>query len=93
MRFEWDEAKNTANRRKHNVSFEVAREVFDDPFARSTLDRIEQGEQRWQTVGQVGGAILLLVAHTWRDDDGNEVIRIISARRATKKERREYERG
>ena len=55
-------------------------------------DRIEKGERRWQTLGLVDGYLLLLVAHTDRDDvDGTEVIRIISARRVEPKERKHYE--
>ena len=93
MRFEWDDEKARINQQKHHVSFETAREVFADPLHRSVQDRIEDGEQRWNTIGMVGGVVLLIVAHTWRDDHGDEVIRIISARKATKKERRDYERG
>jgi uncharacterized protein len=93
MRFEWDEQKNLSNQRKHDVSFELAREVFNDPLHRSIADRIEDREQRWNTTGMVGGVVLLIVAHTWRDDDGDEVVRIISARKATRKERRDYENG
>jgi uncharacterized DUF497 family protein len=54
---------------------------------------IVEGEQRWQTIGTVGGVVLLIVAHTYRDDGDDEVIRIISARKATRKERRDYENG
>jgi uncharacterized DUF497 family protein len=55
-------------------------------------DRIETGEYRWQTIGIVEGWLLLVVAHTFRDDEnGSEVIRIISARRADRQERRLYE--
>lgn len=91
-RFEWDPAKAESNRRKHGVSFETATRVFADPFALTVQDRIEQGEARWQTLGIVEGYLLLLVAHTvWDDDDGAEVIRIISARRAEPKERKRYE--
>jgi len=55
-------------------------------------DRIENAEHRWQTLGSVGRYLLLLVAHTVRDDqDGSEIIRIISARRAEPKERKRYE--
>lgn len=93
IRFEWDPVKAKANRRKHGVSFEAATRVFDDPLLVSIQDRIEGGERRWQTIGAVGGFILLLVAHTWRDEDGTEVIRIISARRADRKERKRYEQG
>ena len=95
IRFEWDEAKNLANRRKHGVSFEEANQVFRDPLYVSVQDRIEGGDQRWQTIGSVGGLLLLMVVHTVREeyDEGTlvEVIRIISARRATPKERRRYE--
>ena len=54
----------------------------DDPDALSEQDRIEGGERRWQTLGLVDGLLLLLVAHTVHNDGENEVIRIISARRA-----------
>ena len=89
--FEWDAAKAEANIRKHGVYFETAIQVFADPFHVSIQDRIEQGEARWQTIGLVDGRHLLLVAHTWRDDDGVERIRIISARPVTRAERRRYE--
>lgn len=60
----------------------------------SRQDRIEDAEPRWQTLGMVDGVVLLLVAHTWRDSDAaEEHIRIISARRATKQERKIYEQG
>lgn len=92
--FSWDDAKNDSNLRKHGVSFAAARLVFDDPLHVSRLDRIEHGEQRWKTVGLVAGVALLLVAHTWQEaDSGVEQIRIISARRATKLERKVYEQG
>jgi len=91
-RFEWDPAKAESNLRKHRVSFETATRVFADPFALVKQDRIENGEHRWQTLGIVDSSLLLLVAHTVRgDEDGTEIIRIISARRAEPKERRRYE--
>ncbi|MEQ0866957.1 BrnT family toxin [Pseudomonas aeruginosa] len=90
--FEWDAAKAASNLKKHGVSFEVATRTFADPFAIVGQDRIENGEHRWQILGNVGGYLVLLVAHTVRDDsDGNEIIRIISARRAAPKERKRYE--
>lgn len=55
MRFEWDERKNRSNLQKHKVSFDVAAMVFDDPHAVSLLDRVEGGEERWQTLGSAGG--------------------------------------
>jgi len=94
-RFEWDAAKAAANLHKHGVSFEVALRVFADPFALTGSERIEHGEQRWQTLGMVDGYLLLLVAHTVLEQkSGNqviEVIQIISARQADRKERRRYE--
>ena len=97
IRFEWDEAKNRSNQRKHGVSFEIATRVFADPFALTEQDRIEGGEMRWQTIGTVGGVALLVVAHTIGDEDDTgrpiEVIRIVSARPAIRKERRRYEEG
>jgi len=91
-RFEWDPAKADVNLRKHGVDFDTAIHAFGDPFAILKQDRIEGGEPRWQTLGLVGGFMLLLVAHAIRDDeDGTEVIRIISARHADPKERKRYE--
>ncbi len=90
--FSWDETKNERNRRKHGVSFEVARLVFEDPWHISRHDHIEAGEERWQTIGMAGGVALLLVAHTRVEaETGEEHIRIVSARCATKLERRIYE--
>ncbi len=96
IRFEWDEAKNRSNQRKHDgVSFEEARQVFRDPLHVSVQDRVEDGELRWQTVGAVQGFVILVVAHTFTEEqaDGGsvEIIRIISARRATPREKRRYE--
>lgn len=93
MRVGWDLEKALANLAKHGVEFQDAAEVFSDPLARSIQDRHEAGEERWQTLGLVGGLVLLVVAHTWGEDEDGEVVRIISARRATRRERREYERG
>ena len=91
LRFEWDADKAASNLRKHGVSFETALRTFADPLALMEQDRIEGGEQRWRTLGRVEGWLLLVVAHTVRDEDDGEVIRIISARRAEPRERRRYE--
>lgn len=92
--FSWDDAKSQTNLRKHGIGFEAARLVFDDPLHLTRQDRIENGEQRWQTIGLAAGIVLLLVAYTWQEDDnGAEQVRIISARRATKLERKIYEQG
>jgi uncharacterized DUF497 family protein len=52
--FSWDEAKSQLNQQKHDISFEVAQLVFNDPLHVSRQDRIENGEQRWQTIGMIG---------------------------------------
>ncbi len=92
--FEWDIKKADSNFRKHGIRFEEAARAFDDPFAISEQDRIENGEPRWQTLGMVCGCLLLLVTHTVRlEDEGIEVVRIISARRVDRNERRRYEQG
>ncbi|GHT94452.1 membrane protein [Betaproteobacteria bacterium] len=89
--FEWDDAKAALNIKRHGVSFEAAQGVFYDPFAIVRQDRIEGGERRWQILGIAdNAALLLLVAHTVRDGDEGEIVRIISARRAEPKERRSY---
>jgi len=73
--------------------------VFDDPLCRTEQDRIENGEYRWQTLGMANGCLLLMVAHTvFFHDSKNggesyELVRIISARPATRKERKCYENG
>jgi len=91
MRIVWDEAKNRANRIKHGVSFETARLVFDDPLHVSVPDRHEHGEERWKTIGLVGSVVILVVAHTFGEKNGEEIVRIISARKATKGERNGYQ--
>ena len=93
MLFEWDPAKDRLNLAKHKISFDAARLVFDDPHALSVRDRTVEGEARWQTLGLGGGVALILVAHTYRDEGSEEVIRIISARKATRVERKRYEKG
>jgi uncharacterized DUF497 family protein len=89
--FEWDPAKAASNLRKHGVSFQMGVRAFADPYALVEKDRIENGEERWQTIGVVEGVLMLMVAHTVREQDDIEVIRIISARRANRMERRRYE--
>src|SRR5580658_2144194 len=92
MLFEWDAAKDRSNRKKHNgLDFETASRVFSDPGSHSRIERVVGDETRWQTIGIVGDQ-LLLVAHTWEEHDGEEIIRIISARKANKQEGRRYSR-
>lgn len=94
-RFEWDPVKAAINLRRHRISFDVALRVFADPLSHSEQDRIEDGEQRWRTIGTVDGGRVLVVAHTVGEGEDNgqmiEVIRIISARKAERRERRNYE--
>lgn len=92
IRFEWDPVKARGNQRKHGVSFEDAMHVFEDPHALFEPEIADYaGELRWRVLGLAGRAALLLVAHTVRGEDHDEVVRLISARRATRKERERYE--
>ena len=93
MKIDWDDRKNTLNLAKHNISFELAQHVFDDPFHLSIQDRYENNEERWQTIGEIRGIVVILVAHTSTNTYQGESIRIISARKATKKEREYYEKN
>ena len=89
-RFEWDPAKDLANRRKHGIGFLFALRAFTDPFAIDEQDRIEGGEVRWRMIGEVAEGLLFL-AYVWSvRHDGTETIRIISARHAEPHERRRY---
>jgi uncharacterized DUF497 family protein len=91
IRFEWDPVKARTNQRKHGITFEDAMHVFDDPYARFEQDHTGgPGEPRWQAIGLAGGVLVILVVHTVREE-GGEVIRLISARRATRKERDRYD--
>jgi uncharacterized protein len=92
-RFEWDAAKNRRNKLKHGIRFELAVEAFDDPMAVSVQDRQVDGEERWQTIGVVRNLRFIVVAHSIRDSSGEEITRIISARKADASERRLYEEG
>ena len=89
MEFEWDSDKAERNLRKHRVSFEDAALVFLDPNRIEAFDgREDYGEDRWRTVGLVEPA-LLVVVYTVRGEDDN-VIRLISARKADAHERAQY---
>jgi uncharacterized DUF497 family protein len=98
MRYEWDEAKDRLNQRRHDgISFGLAVRAFIDRRCLVYPDRIDDntGEERWHAVGMVNGprvAALLLVVHAYREDAyGEEIIRIISARAAEKREVRRYQ--
>jgi uncharacterized protein len=90
MIVEWDESKDAANRRKHGISFAEAVTVFDDPLA-TTVDDPDHSKQerRYLTTGLSAGGRVLIVAHTYK----RSLIRIISARKTTRLERRIYEEG
>jgi len=92
MRFAWDDEKAASNWRKHRVDLHVAEDVFADPLAITVQDRFVDGEERWYTIGRVGTRLYVVVfaVYEWELD---EIIRIISARNADPKERRDYERG
>lgn len=92
MRFEWDQSKDEANQKKHDVSFAEAQEVFDDPLHMAILDhRFSYFEERWITIGQTKTRRVVVAANLYFDDEGEEVVRIISAREATSREKRQYE--
>jgi uncharacterized DUF497 family protein len=91
MLLAWDEVKNRINRRKHGVSFETAARVFDDPLAVSYVERVVEGEKRWHTISRAGGIAVVLVVHTIEEKNGEEKIRIISARKAGPRERALYD--
>ena len=94
LRWTWDPVKNEANRLAHRLSFETAALVFDDPLA-ATQEDPHAHEERWRTLGMVG-QVTLPVVHTWPETDpvtGEDVGRIISARKATNHERQAYEEG
>lgn len=89
IRFEWDRAKAKANLKKHEVSFEEAQTVFYDEFAVQFFDdEHASDEDRFLMLGMSSEANLLLVCHCERA--GGDVIRIISARRATRQESKYY---
>ncbi len=97
MRFEWDEEKNRTNLQKHGVDFETALHAFNDPNLALRKNRIDEetGEQRWNAIGVASfdddAAVLLIIVHVYRGTDEEEIIRIISARKANRqRERRLY---
>jgi hypothetical protein len=93
--FDWDAVKAEANVRKHGVTFEAAMTVFRDRLALTVYDEEHSNdEERWVTIGRTEGGQTVVVVHTFTPTTpGNALIRIISAREATNKERRQYEAG
>jgi len=88
MRFEWDENKNIINTRKHKIDFRDVPSVFDAPLLVEYDDRQNYSEDRWTGIGLLRGIVVVVVVFTERDVD---TIRIISARKANRYERKQYE--
>jgi uncharacterized DUF497 family protein len=92
VKFEWDKTKNKLNIQNHQIDFEEAMDVFNDPLHISRLDyRFDYFEERWITLGTTDKQKILVVANLMFDDNGEEIIRIISARKANPKEKLFYE--
>src|SRR6185312_1543422 len=93
IEFEWDPAKAKSNERKHEIRFEDAIKVFMDPDAVFREDTANRGEERWQVIGIASGITVLLVVHTvtTKIEGHTEVIRIISARAASRMEQDIYD--
>ena len=89
--FAWDPGKAALNVKKHGVSFDEAQTVFGDPLRRTRHDRLHSspGEARWVTIGRSRDGRILVVVH--HDEEDANIIRIISARKATRTEREQYE--
>jgi len=88
LRFEWDRRKNAANKRRHGVSFEEAQSVFYDDRA-VLIDDPDEDDERFVLLGLSSKLRTLVVCHCYREQE--DVIRIISARKARKEERADYE--
>lgn len=91
MKFEWDKNKEKINIKKHGVTFEQASYVFSDIYALSRFDdEHSEDEDRWVLLGKSLSETILVIVHTFRDKDGVEFTRIISARKATQNEQKAY---
>lgn len=91
MRFEWDLEKARKNLAKHEITFELAQRVWDDPLHVIIPDRVENGEQRWHAIGTINSIVVVVVVHVYPHEEDEKHIRIIGARKATPYERRRYE--
>src|SRR5690242_14993890 len=90
----WDEGKALSNERKHGVSFKLAATVFHDPLLEIFHNASHEGsEDRWSVVGMAENGVIVMVVCTFWEGESDERVRIISARKATFRERREYESG
>ena len=96
MLFTWNDEKEKINIRKHDVDFDIAASAFLDTDAIYEFNSIDEysGEERWDVIGSIGGNLLMFVVYVERIYiDGNDILRIISARRAEKEERIRYVNG
>ncbi len=91
MRFTWDPGKNRTNQRIHGVSFESVVPLFFDESSLQKDDREVEGEHRRWLVGWSHSLAVLVVVYVEQEQDGEEIVRIISARKATRSERLEFE--
>lgn len=92
VEFDWHPGKAASNFRRHGIAFAQATTVFLDPLARSMPDEDHSDvEDRWVTIGQTEDGRLVVVVHTFRQRDDQSLVRIISARDATRRERRIFE--
>jgi len=91
--FDWDPPKDAENLEKHGISFAAASVALEDPYAMEEEDQVVDGEQRLRTTGMAAGEVVVLVTHTnyYFNEDRDEMARIISARRASAGERRDYD--
>lgn len=88
--FDWDERKNGLNKKKHGIAFEDAVAVFDSSLSRLYQD-YEHGEERYVMVGILSNSLVMVVHTSEEVDDGCTLVRIISARKLTSQERKDYE--
>jgi uncharacterized protein len=94
VEFEWDENKNRTNQLKHGLSFETAIEIFDGRPRFTEAAATVKGEERLKTIGSIGAQVIVLVVYVFRGrSDEDDVIRVISARKASKSERLRYDRA
>jgi len=95
FQFEWDQAKADANARKHGVTFELASTVFHDPRLLTVADLVHSEiEERWFSVSCASNGVVLSIAYRWSEaDPAAPRIRLISARKATTTESRQYQEG
>lgn len=91
MEFEWDEDKAAANSAKHRISFGAAIAIFDDPDELTERSPRPFAEERYQTIGETQAGAVLFVVFTYRGSPAQKKVRLISARKASRKERQRYE--